>query len=63
MGWYGVEVVVNVSSGDHGRVSMVTAGLHGKQYQDDVAVEDFLPTLSRRSKFANPPRLPVLTIV
>lgn len=53
VGHYGVEIVVNVSSGDLKRVSMVTAGLHGKQYQDDVAIEDFLPTLSRRSKSPN----------
>lgn len=50
VGHYGVEIVVNVHSGDLKRVSMETAGLHGKQYQDDVAIEDFLPTLSRRSK-------------
>ena len=32
------------------RVSILTVGLNGKQYQDDVALEDFLPTMSRRSK-------------
>lgn len=50
VGHYGVEIVVNVTSGQNGRVSMMTAGLHGKQFQDDVAIEDLLPTLSRRSE-------------
>ncbi|KAH7319854.1 hypothetical protein B0I35DRAFT_221895 [Stachybotrys elegans] len=48
VGHYGVEIVVNVKSNDLKRVSMLTAGLNGKQYQDDIALEDFLPTLSRR---------------
>lgn len=50
VGHYGVEIVVNVSSGNMKRVSILTVGLNGKQYQDDVALEDFLPTMSRRSK-------------
>ncbi|POR31758.1 Rho guanyl nucleotide exchange factor [Tolypocladium paradoxum] len=48
VGHYGVEIVVNVSSKNLDRVSMLTVGLNGKQFQDDVAVEDFLPTMSRR---------------
>ncbi|KAG7116586.1 Rho guanine nucleotide exchange factor gef2 like protein [Verticillium longisporum] len=48
IGHYGVEVTVNVHSGDMRRVNMQTAGLNGKQFADDVALEDFLPTLSRR---------------
>ncbi|KAG9254294.1 uncharacterized protein F5Z01DRAFT_622298 [Emericellopsis atlantica] len=48
VGHYGVEVVVDVKSNDLRRVTLFTAGLNGKQYQDDVALEDFLPTLSRR---------------
>lgn len=50
LGHYGVEIVVNVTSNDLNRVSMLTVGLNGKQFQDDVALEDFLPTLSRRGK-------------
>ncbi|KAI9158235.1 Rho guanine nucleotide exchange factor gef2 [Paramyrothecium foliicola] len=48
VGHYGVEIVVNVTSNDLRRVTVLTAGLNGKQFQDDVALEDFLPTLSRR---------------
>ncbi|KAM0324938.1 hypothetical protein ACHAQA_007905 [Verticillium albo-atrum] len=48
VGHYGVEITVNVRSGDLRRVNMQTAGLNGKQFADDVALEDFLPTLSRR---------------
>ncbi|KAF4967916.1 hypothetical protein FSARC_4609 [Fusarium sarcochroum] len=48
VGHYGVEVVVNVSTNDMNRVSMLTVGLNGRQFQDDVALEDFLPTMSRR---------------
>ncbi|KAK7403983.1 hypothetical protein QQX98_010264 [Neonectria punicea] len=48
VGHYGVEIVVNVSTNDMNRVSMLTVGLNGKQYQDDVALEDLLPTMSRR---------------
>ena len=50
VGHYGVEIVVNVTSNDLRRVSMITVGLNGKQFQDDVALEDFLPTMSRRGK-------------
>ncbi|EPE03608.1 rho guanyl nucleotide exchange factor [Ophiostoma piceae UAMH 11346] len=60
VGHYGVEVVVEVRTvaagsssnpkGDKGdaRLVMNTAGLNGKKYSDDIAVEDFLPTLTRR---------------
>ena len=51
VGHYGVEIVVYLQSHDLKRVSMVTTGLNGKQFQDDIALEDFLPTLSRRSMF------------
>jgi hypothetical protein len=50
VGHYGVEIVVNVKTGDLERVSMQSVGLNGKMFSDDVALEDFLPTLSRRSK-------------
>ena len=50
VGHYGVEIVVNVKSNDLKRVTMMTVGLNGKQYHDDIALEDFLPTLSRRGE-------------
>ncbi|KAK1446861.1 hypothetical protein CCUS01_02420 [Colletotrichum cuscutae] len=48
IGHYGVEITVNVNSGDLKKVKMVTAGLNGKQFTDDVVLDDFLPTLTRR---------------
>ena len=60
VGHYGVEVVVNVSStpggrgsggGELRRVSLTCLGLNGRQFSDEVALEDFLPTLSRRGEF------------
>ncbi|KAL7786345.1 hypothetical protein V8C37DRAFT_405417 [Trichoderma ceciliae] len=48
VGHYGVEIVINVASKSMKRISLLTVGLNGKQYQDDVALEDFLPTMSRR---------------
>lgn len=51
VGHYGVEVVIEIKSGDFKRVRMNTLGLNGKQYSDEVALEDLLPTLSRRSKW------------
>ncbi|KAH8912929.1 hypothetical protein BR93DRAFT_948993 [Coniochaeta sp. PMI_546] len=48
VGHYGVEIVVEVKSRDLSRITMTTAGISGKTYTDDVALEDFLPTLSRR---------------
>lgn len=52
VGHYGVEIVTEVRSGDLRRIRMSTLGLNGKQYSDDIALEDFIPTLSRRSKHA-----------
>ncbi|KAF5588446.1 Rho guanyl nucleotide exchange factor [Fusarium subglutinans] len=48
VGHYGVEIVVNVTTNDMKKVSMLTVGLNGRQFQDEVALEDFLPTMSRR---------------
>ncbi|KAK1777132.1 hypothetical protein QBC45DRAFT_331437 [Copromyces sp. CBS 386.78] len=48
VGHYGVEVVVEISTADLRRISMNTLGLNGKKFSDDVALDDFLPTLSRR---------------
>ncbi|KUI68593.1 Rho guanine nucleotide exchange factor gef2 [Cytospora mali] len=48
VGHYGVEIVTEIRSGDLRRIRMTTLGLNGKQYTDDVALEDLLPTLSRR---------------
>lgn len=48
VGHYGVEIVVEVRSGDMRKISMNTLGLNGRKFTDDIALEDFLPTLSRR---------------
>lgn len=48
VGHYGVEIVIEVSANDLKRLSMTTVGLTGKQYEDDIALEDFVPTMSRR---------------
>ncbi|EXM29550.1 hypothetical protein FOTG_04738 [Fusarium oxysporum f. sp. vasinfectum 25433] len=48
VGHYGVEIVVNVTTNDMKKVSMLTVGLNGRQFQDEIALEDFLPTMSRR---------------
>lgn len=50
VGHYGVEIVVNLKSNDLKRVEMSTVGLNGRQFDDDVALDDFLPTLSRRGE-------------
>lgn len=50
VGHYGVEIVTEVRTGDLRRIRMSSLGLNGKQYTDDVALEDFIPTLSRRGK-------------
>jgi hypothetical protein len=55
VGHYGVEIVVELKSGDLKRIGMNTLGLNGRRYTDDVAIDDFLPSLSRRSN-----SLPVL---
>lgn len=50
VGHYGVEICSDVRTGDLKKVVIITVGLHGKRSTDEVALEDFLPTLSRRSK-------------
>lgn len=50
VGHYGVEITSDVKAGDLKKVVMITLGLHGKRATDEVALEDFLATLSRRSK-------------
>lgn len=50
VGHYGVEIVTEVRGGDMKRIRMTTLGLRGKQYTDDIALEDLIPTLSRRGK-------------
>ncbi|KAI1156726.1 hypothetical protein F4825DRAFT_402195 [Nemania diffusa] len=48
VGHYGVEICSDVRTGDLKKVVIITVGLHGKRSTDEVALEDFLPTLSRR---------------
>ncbi|KAI1332993.1 hypothetical protein F5Y16DRAFT_354541 [Xylariaceae sp. FL0255] len=48
VGHYGVEICSDVKTGDLTRVVVVTVGLHGKRTTDEVALDDFLPTLARR---------------
>ncbi|KAJ2989514.1 hypothetical protein NUW58_g3430 [Xylaria curta] len=48
VGHYGVEICSDVKTGDFKKVVMITVGLYGKRVTDEVALEDFLPTLSRR---------------
>ncbi|KAK4108403.1 hypothetical protein N656DRAFT_801789 [Canariomyces notabilis] len=48
VGHYGVEIVVEVKSGDMPRIAMNTLGLNGRKFTDEIALEDFIPTLSRR---------------
>ncbi|RYC60210.1 hypothetical protein CHU98_g6011 [Xylaria longipes] len=48
VGHYGVEISSDIKTGDLKKVVMITVGLHGKHATDEVALEDFLPTLSRR---------------
>ncbi|OLN98007.1 Rho guanine nucleotide exchange factor gef2 [Colletotrichum chlorophyti] len=48
VGHYGVEITVNLKSGDMKKVVLQTAGLNGRQFTDDVALDDLLPTLTRR---------------
>lgn len=50
VGHYGVEIVVDVNASDMKQLSILTVGLNGQQHQDDVAVEDFLQTITHRSK-------------
>ncbi|KAK7956222.1 RhoGEF domain-containing protein [Apiospora aurea] len=50
IGHYGVEIVSDVKTGDMQRkIVLITVGLSGKKSTDDVALEDFLPTLARRA--------------
>ena len=52
VGHYGVEIVIEITTApDMRRLSMNTLGLNGKKYTDEIALEDFLPTLSRRGLF------------
>ncbi|KAK5661173.1 hypothetical protein OQA88_11064 [Cercophora sp. LCS_1] len=48
VGHYGVEIVIEIRTGDMRRISMNTLGLNGKRYTDDIALEDLVPTISRR---------------
>ncbi|KAK3389376.1 hypothetical protein B0H63DRAFT_463526 [Podospora didyma] len=49
VGHYGVEIVIEIQSvEDMKKISMNTLGLNGKKYTDEIALEDFLPTVSRR---------------
>ncbi|KAK3352707.1 hypothetical protein B0T25DRAFT_190944 [Lasiosphaeria hispida] len=48
VGHYGVEIVIEVRTGDMKRITMNTLGLNGKRYTDEIALEDFIPTVSRR---------------
>ncbi|KAL7629001.1 hypothetical protein AAE478_000519 [Parahypoxylon ruwenzoriense] len=48
VGHYGVEICSDVSTGNMRRVVVITVGLHGKKATDEIALEDFLPTLARR---------------
>lgn len=51
VGHYGVEIVSDVKTRDMKKVVVITVGLAGKKSTDEIAMEDFLPTLARRSKF------------
>ncbi|KAK1755601.1 hypothetical protein QBC47DRAFT_380749 [Echria macrotheca] len=48
VGHYGVEIVIEIRTADMRRISVNTLGLNGKRYTDDIALEDFVPTVSRR---------------
>ncbi|KAI1394005.1 uncharacterized protein F4822DRAFT_33422 [Hypoxylon trugodes] len=48
VGHYGVEICSEVQTGTMKKVVVVTLGLHGKKATDEIALEDFLPTLARR---------------
>lgn len=51
VGHYGVEIVTDVKTSDMKRKMLVaTVGLTGKKSVDEVALEDFLPTLARRGE-------------
>ncbi|KAI1336938.1 hypothetical protein F5Y15DRAFT_191640 [Xylariaceae sp. FL0016] len=48
VGHYGVEICSDITTGDTNKVSVITVGLHGRKATDEIALEDFLPTLARR---------------
>ncbi|KAI5866719.1 hypothetical protein GGS23DRAFT_284443 [Durotheca rogersii] len=48
VGHYGVEICSDVKTGNMKKITVITIGLHGKKAADEVALEDFLPTLARR---------------
>ncbi|KAI1381855.1 hypothetical protein F4677DRAFT_399923 [Hypoxylon crocopeplum] len=48
VGHYGVEICSDVKTGNMRKVIVITIGLHGKKATDEVALDDFLPTLARR---------------
>lgn len=50
VGHYGVEICSDVKTGDLKKVVIITVGLHGKRATDEVTLDDFLPTLARRSE-------------
>ncbi|TRX96605.1 hypothetical protein FHL15_002507 [Xylaria flabelliformis] len=48
VGHYGVEISSDINTGDFKKVAVITVGLHGNRASDEVALEDVLPTISRR---------------
>ncbi|KAI1095046.1 hypothetical protein F5B19DRAFT_397219 [Rostrohypoxylon terebratum] len=48
VGHYGVEICSDVKTGNMKKVIVITVGLNGKKVGDEIALEDFLPTLVRR---------------
>ncbi|KAI0890271.1 uncharacterized protein GGS22DRAFT_11264 [Annulohypoxylon maeteangense] len=48
VGHYGVEICSEVKTGSMKKVTVITIGLNGKKAADEIALEDFLPTLARR---------------
>lgn len=51
IGHYGVEIVSDVRTSGGKKVLVITAGLSGKKATDEIVWEDFLPALTRRSKY------------
>ena len=50
VGHYGVEICSDVrTKADMRKILIATVGLHGKKTTDEVVLDDFLPTLARRS--------------
>lgn len=48
IGHYGVEVIIEVRTGGMKKIIMNTLGLNGKRYTDEIALEDLIPTITRR---------------